>query len=65
MKGMSKCRCKNPVNLKDKQEGCTKSKNKECCGNTKDHSCKSTKNKYSTARSKDKPELKYNPNRNA
>jgi hypothetical protein len=45
VKIMSKCSCKNPEYLKDKQDGCTQSQNKECCGNRKDHSCKNTKNK--------------------
>lgn len=35
---MSKCNCKNPEKLRDKPEECTRSQNKECCGNTKDHS---------------------------
>jgi hypothetical protein len=43
---MSKCNCKNPVNLKDKQEGCTRSQDKECCGNAKGHACTNTKKKY-------------------
>ena len=43
---MSKCSCKNPVNLKDKQEECTQDQDKECCGNSKGHTCKNTKKKY-------------------
>jgi hypothetical protein len=49
---MSKCSCKNRVNLKDKQEECTRSQDKECCGNTKGRCCKNTKKKY-------KPSQKY------
>jgi hypothetical protein len=42
---MSKCSCKNPEKMKDNQEGCARSQNKECCGNTKDHSCENTRKK--------------------
>ena len=47
---MSKCNCKNPVNLKDKQEGCTRSQDKKCCGNAKGRCCKNTKKKQFRAR---------------
>jgi hypothetical protein len=42
---MSECSCKNPVILKDKQEKCKQSQDKECCGNSKGHTCKNTKKK--------------------
>ena len=50
---MSKCGCKNPGSSKDKQDGCTQSQDKECCGNTKDHTCKNTKKKQSREKSRD------------
>jgi hypothetical protein len=42
---MPKCNCKNPTNLKNKQEPCKRSQDKDCCETIKGHSCKNTKKK--------------------